>query len=259
MPLVEKEVEALGAFVARMVAAEVKKATERVLARITDLENRKPERGEPGAKGDKGDQGESGIGLIGPAGEKGATGERGEKGDKGDQGATGVGLAGALIDRNGELLLTMTNGEVHGLGPVVGRDGEAGKDGAAGKDGRDGLGFDDLEVTQENVRNFAFRFKRGDQVKSFDFELPVMLYAGVFKDGNQYQAGDTVTCNGSLWHCNVPTIERPGEPGHDWTLIAKRGRDGKNGDKGSKGDPGANGKSWHEVNAQGAAWPSKTL
>lgn len=230
MPLVEKEVEALGAFVARTVAAEVRKATEILQARITDLENRKPEKGEPGEKGDKGDKGESGVGI-----------------------------AGAMIDRTGELIVTLANGELLPLGQIVGKDGQPGRDGERGKDGADGLGFDDLEVIQSDVRNFSFVFKRNDRVKSFDFTLPVMLYAGVFQAGNTYGAGDTVTCGGSLWHCNAHTIERPGEQSSDWTLIAKRGRDGKDGGKGAKGDPGANGKSWHEVNAQGAAWQSKTL
>ncbi len=43
-------------------------------------------------------------------------------------GMDGVGLAGAIIDRGGELVVTCTNGSVISLGKVVGRDGLDGKD-----------------------------------------------------------------------------------------------------------------------------------
>ena len=54
-----------------------------------------------------------------------------------------------------------------------------------------------------------------------------LKYRGVHELGAAYDAGDTVTHGGSLWHCNVLTKERPGEGSKDWTLAVKRGRDGK--------------------------------
>lgn len=50
----------------------------------------------------------------------------------------GVGVAGATIDRDGNLVLTLTNGEAKNLGRVVGTDG---KDGEDGKDGINGIGI----------------------------------------------------------------------------------------------------------------------
>lgn len=41
----------------------------------------------------------------------------------------GVGVAGALIDRSGELVVTLSDGSAKALGPVVGRDGRDGKNG----------------------------------------------------------------------------------------------------------------------------------
>lgn len=54
---------------------------------------------------------------------------------------------------------------------------------------------------------------------------PTMVYKGIYSEG-EYLPGDTVTHSGSLWHCNEKTEGKPGT-GDDWTLCAKRGRDGK--------------------------------
>lgn len=250
MQLAEKEalVESIGAF----ISEKIFQATEPLLARIATLEARQPERGEkgdPGEQGIPGEKGDPGMkGDIGPIGEKGETGLPGLNGKDGDPGGPGpagkdgTGLAGALIDRDGQLVVTLTDGSTKALGPVLG---PAGKDGRDGKDGADGLGFEDMEVIYNNSRTFTLKFHRHDLVKEFNFDVPVMLYAGVFKDGSQYSVGDAVTWAGSLWHCNEATKEKPGETSKHWTLIAKRGRDGKDGIPGQKGDrglPGANGR-----------------
>lgn len=52
-------------------------------------------------------------------------------------------------------------------------------------------------------------------------------YRGVYATGFSYDAGDTVTFGGSLWHCDAATSDRPGENAGAWTLAVKRGRDGK--------------------------------
>lgn len=62
--------------------------------------------------------------------------------------------------------------------------------------------------------------------------VPSMIYRGVFAPG-QFATGDTVTWGGSLWHCDEPTCDKPGEAGSKgWTLAAKRGRDGRDGSNG---------------------------
>ena len=58
---------------------------------------------------------------------------------------TTVSVVGAQINDDGELLLTYSDGSVHNLGVVVGKDGENGKDGANGADGADGTDGKDGE------------------------------------------------------------------------------------------------------------------
>lgn len=129
----------------------------------------------------------------------------------------GVGLAGALIDRDGQLVVTLTNGDTKALGAVVG-----------GK-GADGLGFDDLTVEYDGERSFSLVFAKGEDERAFSFDLPMMIDRSVYMDGKQYATGDTVTFGGSIWVAQKTQPE--GKPGlsEDWRLAVKRGRDGKDG------------------------------
>lgn len=149
-----------------------------------------------------------------------------KNGKDGLDGKDGVGLAGALIDREGSLVVTLSNGEAKALGPVVGRDGADGKPGAPGLHG---LGFDDLSVEPDGERAFVLRFQRGDQVKTFRFEAPVVLDRGVFKAADAYAKGDAVSYGGSLWIAQEDAPE--GVPGASpaWRLAVKKGRDGRDG------------------------------
>ncbi|WP_070844569.1 ExeM/NucH family extracellular endonuclease [Corynebacterium sp. HMSC034A01] len=113
--------------------------------------------GKDGANGDKGSDGEPG--KDGADGKDGRDGEKGPKGDKGDTGAAdqdgkngengvdgrdgkdgenGRGIAEAVLNEDGELVLTYTDGETQNLGRVTGTDGKNGEKGADGADGRDG-------------------------------------------------------------------------------------------------------------------------
>jgi hypothetical protein len=148
----------------------------------------------------------------------------GKDGRDGKDGKNGIGLAGALIDRDGELFVTLTNGETKNLGPVVG------KDGTPGKDGRDGFSLEEFDATlMDDGRTVLLAFERGDQSFKVELGFPVMLYRGVYKDGEKYERGDTVTWGGSLWHCDGETADKPGEGAKSWTLCAKKGRDGRDG------------------------------
>lgn len=126
----------------------------------------------------------------------------------------GVGLAGALIDRQGHLVLTLTDGTTKDLGLVL---------------GADGLGFEDLEAVDEPTA-MIFRFSRGDRVKEFAYPKPSLadFYKGIWKDG-AYKAGETVTFGGSLWLVRRNTSARP-ETNDDFVLVVKKGRDGKDGE-----------------------------
>lgn len=156
-------------------------------------------------------------------------------GADGRDGADGIGAAAALIDQDGSLVMTMTDGSVHRLGRVVGRDVDMHevKDLVSSavaalpvpKDGRDGLGFDDLDVQFDGQRKITLSFVRGEQTKSFDIVLPHMVYRGVWsKSDPHYVPGDVVTWGGSAWVCTGTNDVQPGN-GDGWQLAVKRGRD----------------------------------
>lgn len=175
--------------------------------------------GEPGPQGDPGEKGEPGQ-----DGKDGAPGADGKDGADGRDGADVVEL---LIDRDGALVATLSNGRTKTLGPVVGKDGAPGHngvDGAPGKDGRDGLGFDDLDLV-ENEAGVFLRFARGEVVK--EFRLPIVTDRGVYREGH-YRKGDGVTWAGSFWIAQDDTAEKP-DSGKGWRLAVKRGRDGRDG------------------------------
>lgn len=124
-------------------------------------------RGPQGTKGDKGEQGETGArGPQGEKGEPGAPGKPGQNGADGEDGKDGAngrpgsdgkngvdgrdgvdgrGIAEALINDKGELVLTYTDGTTANLGTVQGAQGpkgdkgDTGAQGPAGKDGQDGV------------------------------------------------------------------------------------------------------------------------
>lgn len=86
-----------------------------------------------------------------------------------------------------------------------------------------------VDIDRAGQRHFTLTVNRssgGSESKTFD--VPVMLYRGIFKAGDEYLPGDTVTWGGSLWHCDEKTQGKPGEAGSTgWTLAAKRGRDAR--------------------------------
>ena len=161
----------------------------------------------------------------------GKDGRDGSDGKDGKDGRDGVGLAGAVVDRSGVLVLTLSDGSTRELGPVVGKDGEHGRDGQDGKDGekgvdgRDGFTLEDFDCEAIDERTVLLKFSRGDVTHSYELAFPVPVYRGVFQPG-PHERGDVVTWGGSLWHCDKATEEKPGA-GEGWTLMVKKGRDGK--------------------------------
>jgi hypothetical protein len=166
-------------------------------------------------------------------------------GRDGVNGKDGVGLAGTVIDQDGNLVVTLSNGTIERLGRVEGKDGapgapgERGIDGMHGKDGRDGVGWQDMDETVEDEGRVTVRryLHDGSVVKEFRHTTAHLIYRGVYAPGRTYQRGDTATWGGSLWHCNETTTAKPGET-KAWTLMAKKGGDGKAGPIGPRGDQG---------------------
>lgn len=148
----------------------------------------------------------------------------------------GKGAASAMIDREGCLVLTMTDGASHNLGSVVGKSAdpvevlrmvkEAVDAVPKPKNGMDGFGFDDLTVEFDGERTALLKFVKGEKAKEFPIVLPMVIDRGVFKEGNEYVRGDGVTWGGSFWIAQKQTRQKPGE-GDGWRLAVKKGRDGK--------------------------------
>jgi hypothetical protein len=242
------------------------------------LEARPVERGKDGRDGENGKDGKDGKdadpitpGQIddairryfeanppqpGKDGNDGSDGSNGADGAPGEPGKDGIGLAGAMIDRSGSLIVTTTDGRAHELGTVVGKDGLDGQPGVPGRNGADGLGFDDMTAEYDGERGIILRFARGEQTKEFAFTLPVVLDRGVFKEGASYEAGDAVSWGGSLWIAQKATADKP-EAGDGWRLAVKRGRDGKQGEPGragAPGEPGRPGKDLTQLGPDGGKW-----
>lgn len=183
-------------------------------------------------------------GIDGKDGRDGIDGRNGADGINGKDGAPGrdgADVVDLLIDRAGELIVTLSDGRAKSIGPVIGRDGvdadmaalskqiaDAVASIPAPKDGIDGFGFDDMDVHHDGERGFTLRFTKGEHVKEFLITVPVVLDRGVFKDGQTYQKGDGVTWGGSFWIAQVDTGDKP-DVGKGWRLAVKRGRDGKDG------------------------------
>jgi len=127
----------------------------------------------------------------------------------------------------------------------VPKDGAPGKDGRDGVDGKDGLGIEDFHWDLDvDAGEMVLVFERGDVRKEFRKPVPVMVDRGVFKAGEQYRQGNSVTWGGSSWIAQKhDPAGKPGESA-DWRLSVKKGRDGKDGAPGKDGKDGKDGKSW---------------
>jgi len=164
----------------------------------------------------------------------------------------GVGMLGALIDRDGQLVVTLSDGTTKELGVVVGRDvdmnevarlitekvaGIPVKEGAPGKDGRDGT-LEEASVEQVDERTVEFRRKDGSVLGVVKLYHPI--YRGVYVAGKAYERGDSVTFGGNQWIAHEATTTKPAE-GKAWQLAVRAGRDGREGKSGPEGKQGPQG------------------
>ncbi|KEZ13542.1 Collagen triple helix repeat (20 copies) [Sphingobium yanoikuyae] len=209
--------------VSEMVQAEVSKQVPEAIAALPA-----PERGEKGEDGERGADGDAGAdgqdGRDGADGKDGVDGQDGKDGRDGIDGKDGAGIADLVIDRDGNLIASFTDGRMKHLGQVVG------KDGRDGDDGKDGIpfGVDDLDMTlMEDGRTLRMSFTKGDTEYAFQIPFPVVIDRGVFADGKSYEEGDGVTWGGSFWIAQRATGSKPDSDGSGWRLAVKRGRDGK--------------------------------
>lgn len=181
------------------VAQETKALREEISVLKSQLAGFKPpERGE---KGDKGDPG-----LRGEKGDPGIDGKNGADGADGKDGEDGIGLAGAVIDKDGNLSITNTKGELKPLGRVVGKDGKDGVDGKNGADGKDGA--------QGEQGPKGDKGEPGEDGKSVDISELKAIVADLVNQKADF----------------------------DPEKLAKMFPEPKAGDRGEKGEPGADGK-----------------
>lgn len=155
-------------------------------------------------------------------GKDGRDGERGPPGEsiKGEPGADGIGLAGAMIDRDGCLVVTTTKGVPMNLGRVVGKDGERGKDGAD---------FSHCTIEYDGERSLIIRGNGGEIVK----RMPIPIDKGYWREGLSVEKGDIVTHAGNAWIALRDNAVKPcHENKDDWRLFARGGRDGADGRNG---------------------------
>lgn len=131
-----------------------------------------------------------------------------------EKGDPGVGLAGAMIDRDGNLVVTTSDGQAHNLGLVVGKDGKPGET----------FTLDDFDIEQTDERTLEFKFLRGDTMHTFELEFPVPIFRGAWKEGT-WRKGDMAVWGGSLWAATKDTTAKPDTPDSGWMIAARKGRD----------------------------------
>lgn len=233
----------------KAMAAIVKEATAPLLKRIEELEARQPEQGPPGDPGRDAEPVEVSevvreilgsdelrtlVNLEAVAymkenppadGEDGEPGRDGEPGKKGDPGEDGAGIADLLIDRDGNLTATFTDGRMKSLGLVVG------KDGAPGRDGSDGADLTEIGMDFDGERTVMVKGRTGEVTK----RLPIPLWRGYWSEKVVAERGDIMTHNGTAY---IAVVDNPKcEPGvgkydHEWKVFTRKGRDGKDGRNG---------------------------
>jgi hypothetical protein len=148
---------------------------------------------------------------------------KGDKGDsiKGDKGEDGIGLAGAVIDRDGNLAITMTNGDVKSLGQVVGRDGS------------DGIGLEDFDMEFDGAAHeVVIRASCAGRRKELRYPAGGIRPGGYWREGTLAKAGEVYTHDGSSFCAKNDTQEKPDAKSPSWVLMVRKGRDGERGPKG---------------------------
>ncbi|MFD3247478.1 phage gp6-like head-tail connector protein [Rahnella aquatilis] len=90
-------------------------------------------------------------------------------------------------------------------------------------------GISSIDVSQASEREFTITAQLASGTRTEkSFFIPVMIYRDIFKEGEKYLPGDSVTWAGSVWLCHAETTDKPGEPSSKgWKLAVKRGRDAR--------------------------------
>lgn len=156
-----------------------------------------------------------------------APGKDGKDGLNGEKGADGLGLAGAMIDRDGALQITLTNGEVKSLGVVVGKNGA---DGSNGTDGKDGMSLEAFEIEYlEESHEICLKASANGRTKELRYPAGGIRPKGYWREGTRAKAGEAWVNDGSLWIAVKDCQSKPGLNDEGWIIAARKGKDGENG------------------------------
>ena len=207
----------------KSVESRIEKATAPLLLKIAELEKQLASTEDLNARLKAVEDREPTAGVDG------LPGSPGERGDKGEPGAIGVGLAGAMIDRDGGLVVTLSNGEVKSLGQVVGKD---------GKDGVDGVGLDTFEMEYlPEEHEISVKASCQGRVKELRYPAGGIRPAGYWREGTKAKSGEAWVQDGSLWIAIKDTGTKPATNDEGWIIAARKGRDGERGQKGADSTP----------------------
>lgn len=153
------------------------------------------------------------------------------------------GYAKALIDRDGSLVLTRTDGSTENVGVVAGRDADMDALKAEvvklveaiprPRDGEDGVGFDDMDIVlSDDERTLTISAEKGERKREWSFRLSHVVDRGVWQQNwpGGYQKGDGVTWGGQFWIATEDTELSPdlSKDGRPWRLAVRKGRDARN-------------------------------
>lgn len=164
----------------------------------------------------------------------GKDGQDGKDGVNGEKGADGAGIADLMIDREGGLVATFTDGRMKNLGVVMGKDGRDGKDGA------DGISFDSFDMEYlPDTHEVHIKAVCAGRSKELRFPAGGIRPGGYWREGTKAQAGEAWVHDGSTYIAMHATTNKPEAKSDDWIIAARRGRDGERGQKGADGSPPA--------------------
>lgn len=165
--------------------------------------------GEKGAQGEPGGAGKDGApGIAGAAGRDGKDGAQGAQGIPGEKGERGDSVKDAIIDQQGNLVLTFTDGATKSLGRVVGES------------------FSDFAIEYlPDTHEIDLRATCAGVTKSLRYPAGGIRALGYWREGKAAKAGEAVSLGGCLYIARKDTKAKPSYEHPDWFLAVQRGRD----------------------------------
>ncbi len=170
--------------------------------------------------------------VIGP---KGDTGNTGPQGPQGSTGSTGVGVAGAVVNGSGQLVITLTDGNTVNAGSSVGPQGPQGVAGPTGPTGPQGVSV--VTAVIDGTGNLILTLDDGTSIQAGSSVGPQG------PQGVQGPAGRSIADSGVTVDSggNLQITLSDGVVINAGYVVGPQGSTGAQGIKGDKGDQGIQG------------------